>query len=47
LALDADASMIYRRLKVYEFRKRITKAPGKIKYCPTCFAKLVLSQSGN
>ena len=45
LAKDADASMIYRRLKVYKFLTRIPKAAGKIKYCPACFAKLVLSQA--
>ncbi len=45
LAKDADASMIYRRLKVYKFHTRIPKASGKVKYCPACFAQLVLSQS--
>ena len=37
--------MIYRRLKVYKFHTRIPKTAGKIKYCPACFAKLVLGQS--
>ena len=42
-----EASMVYRRLKIYKFHSRIAKPKGKkIKYCPACFAKLVLSQSG-
>ena len=45
LAHDADASMIYRRLKVYKFHKRIPKAAARLKYCPSCFAQLVLSQA--
>ena len=45
LARDADASMIYRRLKVYKFRTRIPKASSRVKYCPACFAQLVLSQA--
>ena len=44
---DTEASMVYRRLKIYKFHSRIAKPKGnKIKYCPACFAKLVLSQSG-
>ena len=47
LPKDTEASMVYRRLKVYKFHARILKPKGKkIKYCPACFAKLVLSQSG-
>ena len=46
LPKDTDASMVYRRLKVYEFHTRIDKPTGKrVKYCPACFAKLVLGQS--
>ena len=45
LACDADAPMIYRRLKVYKFRTRIPKASSRVKYCPACFAQLVLSQA--
>lgn len=45
LAKDADAAMLHRRLKVYKFHTRIPKAAGKIKYCPRCFAQLILSQA--
>ena len=45
LAKDGDASMIYRRLKIYKFHTRIPKTPDTVKYCPACFSKLVLSQS--
>ena len=37
LPQDADASMIYRRLKVYKFNTRIAKPVSKIAYCPACF----------
>ena len=44
---DTDASIVYRRLKIYKFLARIDKPKGKnVKYCAACFAKLVLSQSG-
>ena len=40
---DANASMCFRRLKVYKFSKRIEKPQSKIKFCPKCFAELVLT----
>jgi hypothetical protein len=46
LAIDADASMLYRRLKVYKFHARIAKPTGQFKYCAACFAQLILSQAG-
>ena len=45
LARDADASMIYRRLKVYKFYRRIPKSSSRVEYCPACFAQLLLSQA--
>ena len=42
---DADASMIYRRLKVYPFTTRIPQPPAGMPYCARCFAELVLQQS--
>ena len=42
---DADASMICRRLKVYHFTHRIPKPPKGLKYCPCCFAQLLVSNS--
>ena len=46
LPQDSDASMIYRRLKVHKFHVRLAKPSGKkIKYCPACFAQMVLAQS--
>lgn len=41
---DANASMLFRRLKVYHFTKRIPKPP-KMKTCARCFAELLLSAS--
>ena len=46
LAIDADASMLYRRLKVYKFHALLAKPTGQMKYCATCFAQLILSQAG-
>lgn len=43
---DADASMIYRRLKVYKFLVRVPKPSGKVTYCPACFARMVMAQAG-
>ena len=43
---DADASMIYRRLKVYKFLVRVPKPSAKVKYCPACFAQMVMAQAG-
>ena len=43
---DSDASMTYRRLKVYKFQERLAKPAGKkVKYCPACFAQMVLAQA--
>ena len=41
---DADASMICRRLKNYEYTVRIEKPPPGLRYCACCFARLVLEQ---
>ena len=38
--------MIYRRLKVYKFLVRVPKPSAKVKYCPACFAKMVMAQAG-
>ena len=45
VAHDADAAMIFRRLKVYDFHTRMPKSSGRVTYCPACFAQLVLSQA--
>ena len=45
VAKDADAAMIYRRLRVYRFTNRIPKADTRITYCPACFAQLIFSQA--
>ena len=42
---DTNASMCFRRLKVYEYNTRITKSTTKIPYCARCFAQLVVSQA--
>lgn len=42
---DANASMIPRRLKVYNFHVAIEKPARKVDYCARCFAVLVLSQA--
>ena len=45
---NADASMIWRRLKVFAFNTKMRKPTGgKIPYCPRCFSELVLRQSGH
>ena len=41
---DADASMIFRRLKVHAFRNRIPKPPKGLQLCARCFAELVINQ---
>ena len=43
---DTNASMVFRRLKVYKFRVRIVEPDQQIPYCPACLARLVLSQAG-
>ena len=45
LAYDADAAMIYRRLKVYKFKTRMPKSASRVQYCPSCFAELVFAQA--
>ena len=42
---DANASMLWRRLKVYHFTKRIPKPPKALKTCPCCFSQLILSST--
>ena len=44
---DADASMLWRRLKVYHFTTRIPKPAKDLKYCPCCFAQLLVSNSSD
>ena len=41
--LDAEASMAYRRLKVYPFSCRIAKPPSNINFCGRCFAYMILN----
>ena len=41
---DADASMVYRRLKVHRFMHRVPKA-RQFSFCGHCFAQLVTTQS--
>ena len=43
---DAEASMILRRLNIYEFKARIAKPTCTLPYCGRCFASIVLTQSG-
>ena len=43
---DTNASMVFRRLKVYKFRVRIVEPDQQIPYCAACFAQLVLNQAG-
>jgi hypothetical protein len=44
---DANASMLFRRLKVYHYTTRIPKPPKGLKTCSRCFAELLLSSSTN
>ena len=46
LPKDADASMLLRRLRVYDFRVRLPPLAGGgvVDYCPRCFADFVLSR---
>lgn len=41
---DSDASMLYRRLKVYPFTQRIPKPPPKTPFCGHCFAYCLLNK---
>ena len=43
---DADASMLFRRLKVYRFTERLPKRPT-FKFCAHCFANLVKAQASS
>lgn len=40
----AEASMLLRRLRVYQFSTRIAKPPDTCAFCGCCFARLVLSR---
>jgi len=44
---DADASMLFRRLKIYSYTERISKPACNLPYCACCFARLVLEQAGS
>lgn len=41
---NSDASMMLRRLKVYEYHTRIPKPVERIPFCARCFSELVLNQ---
>ena len=41
---DADASMLVRRLRIYEFNVRMEKPSRTLPFCGHCFAQLVLQQ---
>lgn len=43
---DTDASMLFRRLKVYRYTKKVNKPPARLKYCQRCFLDLVMAQAG-
>lgn len=42
---DGNASMILRRLKVYQFPHRVAAPSMQVPCCPHCFAQLVLAQA--
>jgi len=42
---DANSSMILRRLKVYEFFKKMEKPLVQVPFCGHCFANLVINQA--
>jgi len=44
--LDANASMVLRRLKLYFFTIPMTKPTHAVPYCARCFAGLILSHKG-
>ena len=44
--LNANASMVLRRLKVYSFTQTLPKPARRVPYCARCFAQLLLQQSG-
>ena len=41
---DANASMVFRRLKVYQFTQPLPKPDAAIPFCARCFATLILPQ---
>ena len=41
---NAEASMMWRRLRVYHFNRRINKPASIAPFCGCCFAKLILSR---
>ena len=45
-AYDVNASMVFRRLKVYKFTAKLVKPKEQRIYCQCCFATLVLGQVG-
>ena len=40
---DADASMLYKRLKVFPYTRRIAKPPAHMPFCGPCFAYMVMN----
>ena len=42
---DANASILFRRLKVYHYSKRIPKPPKGLKTCSRCFVDLLMPSS--
>ena len=42
---DADASMMWRRLKVYKFTTKIVKPSSNFSFCAHCFARMLKTQA--
>jgi hypothetical protein len=42
---DAEASMLLRRLQIYEFSVRVARPRANIPHCGCCFATLLLNQA--
>ena len=42
---DADASMLYRRLKFYKYTKKVPKPPARFMYCPRCVLNTLMAQA--
>ena len=45
--VDADAAMVYRRLKVHRFTVPMVKPASRMPYCPRCFAHLLFEQQNH
>ena len=42
---DADASMMWRRLKVHKFTTKIVKPSSNFSFCAHCFARMLKTQA--